>query len=131
MIPPGQVSDDLIDFTDFLPTLLELAGAPAPKDLDGRSFLSQLKGEPGTPREWIYTYYNSRPERTKPVRFVWDQRWKLYGNGLFFDVRSDPLEVRPVTSLEPRSTAAEARARLKAALTSMPAKGQMLLTFAP
>ncbi|MCP5120360.1 MAG: sulfatase-like hydrolase/transferase, partial [bacterium] len=64
VIPAGQVSEDLIDFTDFLPTALDVAGAAAPAGLDGRSFLPQLKGERGNPREWIYTYYNSRPERT-------------------------------------------------------------------
>ena len=57
VIAPGSVSRDLIDFSDFLPTLLDAAGAPAPEGLDGRSFLPQLRGEKGTPREWVYSWY--------------------------------------------------------------------------
>lgn len=131
VIPPGQVSDNLIDFNDFLPTLLEIAGAKVPQGLDGRSFLPQLKGERGNPRQWLYTYFNPRPERTKPVRFVRDQRWKLYGDGRFFDVQSDPLEERPVANWKEHAEAAAARARLEVALKSMPEEGRTLLTFAP
>jgi arylsulfatase A len=130
VIPAGQVSDDLIDFTDFIPSLLELAGADLPPGLDGRSFLPQLRGQTGNPREWIFTYYNPRPERTKPVRFVRNQRWKLYGDGRFFDVLRDPLEQRSLATAS--STAAEeARRMLGAALVQMPAEGQVLLQFAP
>ena len=43
--------------------------------VDGRSFLPQLRGEKGNPREWIHCYYCPRPERTPPVRFVRDRRW--------------------------------------------------------
>ena len=37
--PTGKVLDDLIDFSDFLPTVCEAAGAPVPADrvIDGRS----------------------------------------------------------------------------------------------
>ena len=37
-IPGGQICEDLVDFTDFLPTLLEISGAEPPvgKVLDGR-----------------------------------------------------------------------------------------------
>ncbi|MCP5109427.1 MAG: arylsulfatase A, partial [bacterium] len=94
-------------------------------------FLPQLKGERGNPREWIYTYYNPRPARTKPVRFVREQRWKLYGDGRFYDVSADSLEERPVTKVRAPSEAATALAKLNAALKSMPAEGQTLLKFAP
>src|SRR5439155_5604908 len=55
VIPAGKVSADLVDSTDFLPTLCEAAGVPVPMDLkiDGRSFLSQLRGQKGNPREWM------------------------------------------------------------------------------
>ena len=56
-VPGGRVLDDLIDFTDFLPTLADAAGLrPAHNpQLDGRSFWPQLKGEAGKPRVWHYT----------------------------------------------------------------------------
>jgi arylsulfatase A len=131
-IAPGRVSSDLVDFSDFTPTLLHVAGAsPTPKvPFDGRSFLPQLLGKPGMPREWIHLYYCPRPERTKPVRFVRDQRWKLYGDGRFYDVAADPLERKPFAT-PPDDAALRAHAELSAALATFPAEGQTLLRFAP
>ncbi|MEX0669168.1 MAG: sulfatase-like hydrolase/transferase [Pirellulales bacterium] len=128
-IPAGRVSDDLIGFTDFLPTLLEAASVEVPEGLDGRSFLPQLKGDKGDPREALFTYYCPRPERTKPVRFARDQRWKLYGNGRFFDVRNDPLEATPLADPPGESEAAAAKKKLAAELDRMPREGAMLLKF--
>ncbi|MAG92419.1 MAG: arylsulfatase A [Planctomycetaceae bacterium] len=130
-VPAGKVCEDLVDFSDFLPTLLEAAGAPPPKGLDGQSFLPQLRGEPGKPREWMHCFYCPRPERTKPVRFVRDRRFKLYGDGRFFDVKNDPLEKQPLDDLPSGSPAAIAQGKLTRALASMPAEGQSLLKFAP
>ena len=61
----GKVYTDLIDATDFLPTICEATGTPIPAELktDGRSFLPQLRGEKGNPREWLYAWYN--PERRR------------------------------------------------------------------
>jgi arylsulfatase A len=129
-IPAGQVSDDLIDFTDFLPSLLDLAGASIPQELDGRSFVPQLKGQAGNPREWLFTYYNPRPERTAPVRFARDQRWKLYGDGRFFDVPEDPLEEHPLMTAD-SAEAAAAKRKLEKALAQMPDEGKTLLQFVP
>ena len=126
-MPAGKVNENLIDFTDFLPTVLETAGAKIPEGLDGHSFLPQLKGEPGTPREWTYCYYCPRPERTKPVRFVRDIRYKLYGDGRFYDVENDVLEKTPLQELDDNAQAA--KAKLEKALDSMPAEGQSLLKF--
>ncbi len=129
MIKPGQVSEDLVDFSDFLPTTLEAIQATVPSGLDGQSFLPQLLGKPAQPRQWIHCYYCPRPEKTKPVRFVRDQRWKLYGSGQFFDVSKDPLEEHPLAKPAFSDDAAKAHRKLTAALKSMPAKGQSLLKF--
>ena len=96
--PPGKVCDDLIDFSDFFPTLARIAGAEIPGNLtvDGRSFLPQIKGEQGTPREWIFCHYDPRWSIWKPCRFVRDKRWKLYGDGRLFDLQADPLEKSPI-----------------------------------
>ena len=97
--------------------------SPVPEGLDGVSFAPQLHGKPGTPREWIYCYYNPRPERTQPARFVRNQRWKLYGDGRFYDVANDPEEKSPITGKS------EEKQKLKKALDSMPSEGQSLLKF--
>jgi arylsulfatase A-like enzyme len=46
---------DLVDFTDLLPTLIELAGGAMPEGLDGQSFADTLRGEvdPFTKRNWM------------------------------------------------------------------------------
>ena len=75
----------------------------------------------------MYCYYCPRPERTKPTRFVRDHRWKLYGDGRFFDVAADVDEQRPLD--EVTGAEAAAKRKLQAALKSMAAKGQTLLKF--
>jgi arylsulfatase A len=126
-IPAGRVNENLVDFSDFLPTVLEAAGSPIPQGLDGRSFLPQLKGEKGEPREWMYCYYWPRPESGKPQRFVRDMRYKLYGDGRLYDIQTDPLEKQPLAPTD--AAVAGIRARLQKALDSMPATGQQLLKF--
>jgi len=128
-IPAGRVSDDLVDFSDFLPTVLEATGINVPDGLDGRSFLPQLQGRPGNPRQWVYCYYCPRPERTKPVRFARDQRWKLYGDGRFYDITRDVLELNPLEDPAGSPEASAAHGKLSRALASMPARGQSLLKF--
>jgi arylsulfatase A len=64
-IKAGSVCEDLIDLTDFLPTICELTGAKLPdQSIHGRSFAPQLFGKPGQPREWIHIQHvNSRQVR--------------------------------------------------------------------
>ncbi len=97
-IPAGRVNQDLIDFTDFLPTLAEISGAPLPAGvtIDGRSFAPQLRGKKGKPREWIYCYYDPRWGNFQFTRYAQDKQFKLYHNGTFVDYRRDPLEESPL-----------------------------------
>lgn len=113
----GQVCRDLVDFSDFLPTLCEAAQVevPAAPDIDGKSFLPQLLGERGTPREWIYCWY-ARNGGAKGKEFTRNQQYKLYRSGKFFDIAHDELEQHPVgeSSLSPKMRAV--RDKLQAAL---------------
>jgi arylsulfatase A len=116
----GRVVDDLIDSTDFLPTMFEVAGtaAPAAVKLDGRSFAPQLRGERGNPREWTFCWHDPRPgdgkmEFTLQV-YARDKRWKLYKDGRLYDVPADPGEVSPIMPGAGGPEAATARQRLQA-----------------
>lgn len=110
-IAPSQVRQDLVDFSDFFPTLVELAGAKLPEGvtIDGRSFAPQLRGEAGKPREWVYVHLDDG-------RYVRDTRWKLYGDGTLCDMKDAPFrEIAIAKGTEDAATLA-ARQRLQAAL---------------
>ncbi len=124
-VPSGKVSDDLVEFSDFIPTIAAATGATPLSPIDGRSFFPQLCGETGNPRETIFVYYWPRPEKGEPLRFVRNKRWKLYGTGRLIDVKNDVLEQSPITGPETDTI----RKQLKAAMNRMPSKGQTLLKF--
>jgi arylsulfatase A len=115
-IASGKVSPDLVDSTDFLPTICEAAGVTVPAELkvDGRSFLPQLKGEAGKPRHWIYSWYSPRGENLR--EFAFNQKYKLYKSGQFFDLVHDPAETRPLTVASLPADAAQAAKNLQLAL---------------
>ena len=118
-IASGGVCHDLVDSTDFLPTLLEAAGEKPAGDLklDGRSFWPQLRGQRGQPREWLYAWYSPRQNNDLTVReFAFDQRYKLYRNGNFFDRQSDPAEAKPLRVPELSGEAATVAIKLQRAL---------------
>src|SRR5690606_11232210 len=57
-VKPIGRSDALVDTSDVLPTLVDLAGAKLPEGhpLDGQSFAPILRGEKSGEREWIFSY---------------------------------------------------------------------------
>ncbi|MFT4568357.1 MAG: arylsulfatase A [Saprospiraceae bacterium] len=97
-----QRSKDLIDLTDVLPTICEASNIEVPTHLqiDGVSFLAQLKGEQGNPRDWVYSWYSRSGKTEKAQVFARDQRYKLYSTGAFYDVINDYDEERPIALLD-------------------------------
>ncbi len=97
-IPIGQVNQDLIDLTDVLPTMCAAAGIDVPDSLqiDGRSFLPQLKGEKGNPRDWIYSWYARSGSVAEARVFARNQRFKLYDTGEFYEIPKDYDEENPL-----------------------------------
>jgi arylsulfatase A len=117
VIRRGLVCGDLVGGADVLPTVCEAAGLAAPDGADGVSFLPQVRGERGSPREWLYTWYSPRMSDDMTVReWAWDARYKLYRDGRFFDLQSDPGEASPLKADEAAGEAAAAAAKLRAAL---------------
>jgi arylsulfatase A len=120
-IPAGKVNQDLIDFTDFLPTLAEIAGAkpPAGVTIDGHSFAPQLQGRKGRPREWIFCHYDPRWANFKFTRYAQDKRYKLYFDGALFDYRQDPFEKSPIAEKDMTATQAKVKLKLQKVLDAL------------
>jgi len=124
--PMGKVSNDLIDFTDFYPTLAQAAGIKLGKDdpVDGVSFLPQLRGEKGTPRDWVFCHYQPYWGRFQGSRFVRNQTYKLYNNESFFNVPADLTEsVRLLLEVESDDTRKMLQKVLDSAPPAPPLKG--------
>jgi len=125
-IPAGKVNEDLIDFTDFLPTLAEITGAtvPAGVTIDGHSFAPQLRGQKGKPREWVYCYYDPRWADFKFSRYAQDKQYKLYHDGLLFDYRRDPLEQNPLAGAGLTAAQTAAKRKLQGVLDTLRSAGE-------
>lgn len=112
--PEGKVSADMIDSTDFLPTLAEVAGVTIEhqKIIDGRSFAPQLRGEKGTPREWVFIELARN-------WYVRESGWKLNQAGKLFDMSGAPFEEREAEAGREDAAGLEARMRLQGVLDSL------------
>jgi arylsulfatase A len=121
--PAGKVNPDMIDSTDFLPTFAELAGAILPQNtiIDGHSFLPQVRGEKGYPRESIFIQL-ARQWYTR------EAGWKLNQAGELFDMSSAPFEEKLVAADTKDPAANAARKRLQAALDRLNPAGGILDT---
>ena len=76
---PGRTHDELVSFVDFAPTVLSLAGAPAPAHLQGRAFLGAA-ARTATKREFVFGARDRVDEAFDLSRSVRDQRWLYIRN---------------------------------------------------
>jgi arylsulfatase A len=120
--PAGRVLNDLVDLSDLLPTFVEAAGAKLPTGVryDGRSFLPQVRGQKGNPREWIYVQLGRK-------WYVRDDGWKLNEAGELFDMKDSPFVEQPVPADSQDEAAVAARKRLQSVLAQLdPAGGKTI-----
>lgn len=123
-VPAGVVNGDLVDFSDFFPTLADFSRASVPDSvaLDGRSFAPQLHGKPGNPRENVYCWYyrNGRFVRGGDDHSAGESarthRYKLYRSGDFYDVARDFKENHPLQADALNDSQRMVREELKAVL---------------
>jgi len=117
----GKVINDLVDATDWMPTFAALAGAKLPENviLDGKSFAPQLKGEKGTPREWIFMELGNQ-------WYVREEKWKLNRANELFDMRNAPFEEILIPADSKDEIAMSARQRLSAVLKSINPEGGIM-----
>lgn len=121
VVKPGKILNDLVDATDLMPTFAALAGAKLPENviLDGKSFAPQLKGEKGTPREWIFMELGNQ-------WYVREEKWKLNRANELFDMGNAPFEEILIPADSKDELAISARQRLSAVLKSINPEGGIM-----
>lgn len=90
-IQAGSRGHELVDFSDWLPTLTSLAQAKVKVPIDGVSFSSTLLG---TRRREARSF--AFAERRGGSAWVRTKRYKLYDDGRYFDVSADVMEKQPL-----------------------------------
>lgn len=103
----STVSKAPVIIEDFYPAILELAGVSGyktPQKIDGRSFVSQLKGKEGDKKRSLYFHYpNNWGEREQtigaPQSAIIKGDWKLIhyydsGKSCLFNLKNDVSEKR-------------------------------------
>jgi arylsulfatase A len=121
--PAGVVSPNLMDFSDYLPTLAELGGAKLPTGvtIDGRSFAAQLRGGKGQARDWVFVELGTH-------WYARNLNWKLHENGELFDMRGAPFRENLVRAGEETVEAKAECKRLQGVLDQLnPASGKVEL----
>jgi len=121
--PAGKVSQNLISFCDFFPTLAELAGAKLPQGVtvDGKPFTPMFYGQTGGDwlRDWIFVLLGRN----------WYDRessWKLNQSGELFDMKNAPYAEPLVPADTKDGDAIAARQRLQTVLKQLdPAAGKV------
>ena len=119
----GEITQ-LVQNIDFAPTMLEIAGAPIPSDIQGVSLLPLLQNQQ-SPADWrkslyyhyyeypgehaVKRHYGVRTERYKLIHFYDDiDEWEL------FDLQTDPMEMNNLYGKSGyEETTNELRAELK------------------
>ena len=112
---PGLASRRVIDAplmnTDWLPTLLDLAGAPEARDIDGVSQAGLLRtGSPSrAPRTFFWHIPHYTNQGSRPAGAVRDGAWKLVehydrGDVELFNLDRDAAERRDLSASEPART---------------------------
>ncbi len=117
-----RIYSGLVEFSDFYPTLAEIAGKTV--EVDGKSFYSLLNDSGTFNRQTAFVNYDPRwsPKVNKfRNRFARNIRYKLYQDGKFFDLSEDVLEEHPLPagSMDRQQTAI--RDSLQAVLNKAPA----------
>ncbi|MDQ8195976.1 sulfatase-like hydrolase/transferase [Coraliomargarita sp. SDUM461004] len=89
-LSPTGACDDLVDFTDVIPTCVELAGGTLPSDdvFDGHSFAPLILGQPFDGREWIFSQWFG-------LRWLRTKEWLIDGRGHFYHTGNNRNEWVP------------------------------------
>jgi arylsulfatase A-like enzyme len=106
-VAAGAVTDTPVINTDWLPTLLDVAGLPIPSGLDGTTLAPLLTGRGPAPNRslfWHFPHYTNQGSR--PSGAVRDGNWMLVEyydaeKAELYDLSEDPGESRDLAARNP------------------------------
>jgi arylsulfatase A-like enzyme len=98
VVEMGVECDGLVELSDLMPTLLEVAGVGVPQGLDGRSMAPLLQG--GMPMDWrqeVFAEYLGSQNGDIALKILRTAEYKLVlsasGPDELFDLKKDPGEL--------------------------------------
>jgi len=105
VIKPGSVSDRPSVFYDVMPTLCDISGSRPPADIDGISFLPELKGQKQKKHQYLYWEFPEYGGQQAVLLGNWkairkniqkgNTSWELY------NLKLDPVESTDVAGKNP------------------------------
>ncbi|MBS1813691.1 MAG: arylsulfatase [Acidobacteria bacterium] len=94
----GAAVRGMVEIRDVVPTLLDVAGAPIPESIEGKSLLQLVKSKGEGWREWIDLEHNICYDETNHWNALTDGEWKYIfhafdGHEQLFNLQNDPDEL--------------------------------------
>lgn len=107
-IKAGTTCDHVSAFWDFLPTACDIAGVEIPAEIDGISFLPELKGKPQPEHDYLYWEFKQIHKGFKQAARI--GKWKAVRNDVnepieIYDLDSDIKETKNVSQDQPELVA--------------------------
>ncbi len=103
VVKPDTKINEMVMNIDLAPTLLQIAGAAAPKDIHGKSFLPRLQNKKFAARDAMYYHYYENGEHSVSPHFgIKTNRYKLIRfyekveSWELFDLQTDPSEMKNI-----------------------------------
>ena len=108
--------DQLVGWEDIMPTFLDVADAPIPDTVEGRSVLPLLRGETDGWRDVYHGEHSPCYHPENANQFLTDANWKyiwnpITGDDQLFNLSDDPNECDDLSAREP-STLSQWRERM-------------------
>jgi iduronate 2-sulfatase len=108
-----KATSALVESVDVYPTLCELAGLPAPENVDGKSFAHLLKDPAAATKESIIHVYPRGPRIGRAIRTARHRlvEWKQPGEPAekaeleLYDYQTDPAETKNLAAEQPEVVA--------------------------
>ena len=91
----NRVCHSIVELRDIMPTILDIAGAPIPPSVDGKSLMPLVQNEASTIREWLHGEhilgeYSNHFIVTPSDKYIW---YSQTGEEQYFHLNLDPHEL--------------------------------------